>query len=335
MEIGKVPESVLKRSVLGQLKTGRKEVTMGAGLGKDCAILSFGLQEDILLASAPALAAVEDAVLYAIHTAVNHIAASGGAPVAVLLQLLLPPACEEAQLRAVMARAEEICAALHIQIAGGHTEVTDAVGRIVLTVTAAGKAERGSHGAAKAARPGADLVVTKWIGLEGTAMAAKGLERRLLKRFPSGLLEDAKGFDRYLSIIPEAASAGKSGFCAMTDASGGGIFGTLWEMAESSGVGLDIDIKKLPIRQETIEICNELDLNPYELHAGGSLLIAADNGSDLVRTLEKEGIPAAVVGKVTPGKDRLIHNGEEKRFLTPAGADGLYRLLAEEKERRD
>lgn len=33
MKIGKVPESVLKRSILRQLKTRRGEIIFGAGLG--------------------------------------------------------------------------------------------------------------------------------------------------------------------------------------------------------------------------------------------------------------------------------------------------------------
>ena len=40
---------------------------------------------------------------------------------------------------------------------------------------------------------------------------------------------------------------------AMHDVTEGGIFGALWEMAEASGVGLEIDVKKIPIRQETVE----------------------------------------------------------------------------------
>ena len=150
--------------------------------------------------------------------------------------------------------------------------------------------------------------------------------QQLRRRFPAYLVEAAKGFDKYLSIIPEAAVAGKSGVWAMTDVTEGGIFGALWEMAESSGVGLEIDLKKLPIRQETVEICNLLDLNPYELISGGCLLIAAENGADLVRRLEEENIPATVVGRTTGGKDRIIRNGEEKRFLEPAKPDELYQI---------
>lgn len=225
-----------------------------------------------------------------------------------------------------MAQAEETCASLHIQIAGGHTEVTDAVNRIVLTVTAIGKAAAGAPVATGTAKPDGDIVVTKWIALEGTSIAAKEREEQLRRRFPAYLVEAAKGFDKYLSIIPEAAVAGKSGVWAMTDVTEGGIFGALWEMAESSGVGLEIDLKKLPIRQETVEICNLLDLNPYELISGGCLLIAAENGADLVRRLEEENIPATVVGRTTGGKDRIIRNGEEKRFLEPAKPDELYQI---------
>ena len=307
MKIGKVQESVLKRSVLRQLKTRRGEIILGAGLGEDCAILAPGEGEIILLSSDPITGTGKDMARYGIHASANDIAASGGEPTAVLLTILLPPSCEEKELRELMAQAEETCASLHIQIAGGHTEVTDAVNRMVLTVTAVGKAAAGTAVATGTAKPDGDLVVTKWIALEGTSIAAKEKEEQLRTRFPGFLVEEAMAFDRYLSIIPEAAVAGKSGVWAMTDVTEGGIFGALWEMAESSGVGLEIDLKKLPIRQETVEICNFLDWNPYELISGGSLLIAA-------------------VGRTTRGKDRIVKNGEEKRFLEPAKPDELYQL---------
>ena len=326
MKIGKVQESVLKRSVLRQLKTRRGEIILGAGLGEDCAILAPGEGEIVLLSSDPITGTGKDMARYGIHASANDIAASGGEPTAVLLTILLPPSCEEKELRELMDQAEETCASLHIQIAGGHTEVTDAVNRMVLTVTAVGKAAAGTAVATGTAKPDGDLVVTKWIALEGTSIAAKEKEEQLRTRFPGFLVEEAMAFDRYLSIIPEAAVAGKSGVWAMTDVTEGGIFGALWEMAESSGVGLEIDLKKLPIRQETVEICNFLDWNPYELISGGSLLIAAENGADLVRKLEAEKIPAAVVGRTTRGKDRIVKNGEEKRFLEPAKPDELYQL---------
>lgn len=41
----------------------------------------------------------------------------------------------------------------------------------------------------------------------------------------------------------------------MQDLSEGGIFGALWEMADGAGIGLDVALKRIPIQQETVEIC--------------------------------------------------------------------------------
>ena len=182
------------------------------------------------------------------------------------------------------------------------------------------------------AKPDGDIVVTKWIALEGTSIAAKEREEQLRRRFPAYLVETAKGFDKYLSIIPEAAVAGKSGVWAMTDVTEGGIFGALWEMAESSGVGLEIDLKKLPIRQETVEICNLLDLNPYELISGGCLLIAAENGADLVRRLEED----FQQGNIKPDMGqtavlRLIVDGEVVPRVFPTDQASVEAVLQTEK----
>lgn len=331
MNVGKIQESVLRRSVFRQLKTKREEVLCGAGPGEDCAILSFPPGEELLVSSAASVKTGRDAALYGIHTAVNNLAACGGRPAAVWLTVLLPPEAEEEELRTLMRQAEQVCAGLNIQIAGGHTEVTSAVNRTALSVTAAGSAPSGQAIRTAGLHPGADLVVTKWVGLEGTAVAAKEKEQELLSRFPAYLVEAAKGFDQCLSVLPEAAAAvetgvGKGGICAMTDVSEGGIFGAFWKMGESSGVGLEIDLKKIPIRQETVEICNHLDLNPYELISGGSLLIAADDGYALAERLEKAGIPAAVVGRATAGNDRIVLNGEEKRFLGPVRMDEIHKI---------
>lgn len=105
-------------------------------------------------------------------------------------------------------------------------------------------------------------------------------------RYPSRMIDEAAGFERFLSIIPEAATARKSGVCGIHDVSQGGIFGALWEMANGAGVGLEIDLKKLPVRQETIEICEFYDLNPYELSSGGCLLMTTEDGNGLAAALK-------------------------------------------------
>lgn len=112
----------------------------------------------------------------------------------------------------------------------------------------------------------------------------------------------------------------------MHDVTEGGVFGALWEMAEASGVGLDIDLKKIPIRQETIEICEVYDINPYLLISSGAMLIGTDHGSRLVEELTRAGIHASVIGYAVEGRDRIVRNGDEKRFLEPPKTDELYKV---------
>lgn len=118
-------------------------------------------------------------------------------------------------------------------------------------------------------------MVSKWIGLEGTARLAGANYERLRQRFPARMIEEAAAFDKFLSVIPEAATAMKSGVCGVQVVSRGGIFAGLWEMAEEAGVGLEADLRKIPVRQETIEICEVFGENPYELSSGGCLILTA------------------------------------------------------------
>lgn len=113
----------------------------------------------------------------------------------------------------------------------------------------------------------------------------------------------------------------------MHDITEGGVFGALWEMAEGSGVGLDADLKAIPIRQETVEICEYFGLNPYQIMSSGSMMIATDDGHGLVMELQKAGIHAAVVGRATDGNDRVLRNGEDVRYLDRPQTDELYKVM--------
>ena len=55
--------------------------------------------------------------------------------------------------------------------------------------------------------------------------------------------------------------------------------------------------------------------------------MVSKNGHDLVREMEKQQIQAAVIGKITDGNDRVVINGEERRFLENPKADEIYKVL--------
>lgn len=329
MKTGKISESILKRSVIKQLHNKNENVIQASMVGGDYASLHAPQGEHIVFATNPVTWEISNNHTYAsfaVYAALNNVAVSGAEPIGIMVNVLLPTAANEAQLRELVKEMDQICADAGVQIMGGHTQVTRAVRRIVVTVTGVGM----KHGAPFSSRnvePGMDLIVTKWIGLLGTALLAQEKEQELRQRYAQPFLDKAKTYSEYISILSEAAVASQSDVCAMHDLSEGGIFGALWEMAEAAGVGLDIDLKKIPIRQETVEICEFFDVNPYKLLSQGSLLLAAKDGNRIVREMELAGIPAIVIGKTTDSNDRVLCQMEERRFLETAQTDELYKIL--------
>ena len=262
----------------------------------------------------------------AVQITANDLASAGAEPVAMLLTVLLPPSADEPLIRTLMQEVDEACGKLNIQIMGGHTEITAVVNQPVISVTGVGKVQKDKLVTTGGAHVGDDIIATKWIGIEGTSIVAREKEEELLNRFSRSFVETVKSFDQYLSVVPEAAVAVKHGVSAMHDVTEGGIYGALWEMAEASGIGLEVDLKSIPIRQETVELCEAFRLNPYLLISSGCMLMAAPDGHGLVRGLEKEGIHAAVIGRFVEGKAKKILNGEDTAFLERPKTDELYKI---------
>mgnify|MGYP001018639263 FL=1 len=100
----------------------------------------------------------------------------------------------------------------------------------------------------------------------------------------------------------------------------GGFLSALWKLAEASEVGLEADFRKVPIRQETIEVCEIFDLNPYKLQADGAVLIGICGGEALVQRLRNEGFMAEVIGQTKPGDDMEQITADILKFIEE-GAD--------------
>ena len=248
------------------------------------------------------------------------------------MTLMVPEKLREIKLRAMIETAAVQAEETGIPILGCNVQVlpmvTEAVAVCVISAGMENRSESNLVPVKKQSLADRELVMTKWLGLEGTAVIAAGSREKLCGRYPSDLVDTAADFYKYLSVAPEAATAVKSGADYLLALREGGVFGGLWQLAAENGVGLVADLKRIPVRQETIEVCEYFDLNPYELMAGGSLLILTENGGELVRALETAGVPAAVIGRTTQGNDRIIRHGEESRFLEPANGDEIFRYRA-------
>lgn len=327
MNLGKIPETVLKRSVLNQIKHRREEVLVGPAIGEDCSVLSIAEDEVLVISSDPITGTVQDIGTFAVHITANDIASNGAEVIGIMLTILLPEGTDEIELRTMMKDIETVCSTLNIEVIGGHTEVTKAVHQPIVTVTGVGKMKRNEQIKTAGARPGQEIVMTKWAGLEGTAIIASAKEAELKAKYPATFIDGAKKLIDNISVVPEAKIAREAFVTSMHDVTEGGIFGALWEIGAASKVGLEVDLKKILLKQETVEICEFYDINPYMLISSGCMLIITDKANQLVDQLKTNGIAAAVIGRITEGNDRVIINEEERRFLEPPKSDELYKVI--------
>ena len=339
MDFGKLPEHIYERSVHKVIHTTeyQKITVNGAGLGADCAILPDE-KGYLVTTQGSADGADVKVAMRAFYAGLNKLAATGVFPeqssVCASLNVAAPHSLtdeernkSEMHLRECIRWASEAALTNKVTIISAEVNIVSAMQTYYATATFTARAGQDAIARIQGEKAGKDVVMTKWLGLEGTSLIASQRMKELASRYPLGLVEQAADFDRFLSSVPEAATAVQSGVNAIQAVREGGIFGGLWQLARANGVGLVIDLKQIPVKQETIEVCEFYDVNPYELLSGGSMLMITEGGTRLVSELAEQGISAAVIGRTTDNNDRILVNDEEKRFLEPARHDSLYRVL--------
>lgn len=327
MKKGKIPEIALKRSVFKQIRHRREEVIVRPGVGMDGCGISLNDEDMFVLSTDPVSGTVEEVGTKAIHKTCNNIVCHGGDMIGVMVSILLPNKSGEQQVKRLMHDIEAECEQLNIEVLGGHTEYTSAVNMPVITVTGIGRVKKAEMFSAKNIRPDQQIVMTRWAGLEGTARIADAMEENLKTRYTSSFIQGAKQLNSYKSIVQEALIARTQKVTAMHDVTEGGIFAGLWEIADAAGLGLQVDLSNIPLKQETIEVCEFYDLNPYMLLSSGCLLLVTDDAVALVETLHENGIPASIIGRMVEGHERIVVNEDETRYLQPHRMDEVYKVI--------
>ena len=156
MRIGKVKESILKRSVLRQLN---REPDRDAGVG----FVTNPVEGWTLAAPR------------AVYGAVNALAAAGLLPTALALNILMPPGTEEKQLKQFMKELGGLCALEGLAVTAGHTAVSSSVNTLLLSVTGMGTTGRKAESVSDESRDKKlDVVMTGHAGREGAALQIGG-----------------------------------------------------------------------------------------------------------------------------------------------------------------
>ncbi len=324
MKQGKLTNIQLNESILSKLRPRNAETVLGAGVGEDCCAVDLG---DICVVSTdPITAAGAQAGSLAIHINANDVASAGAVPLAALVTILLPVGATDEVLNEIVRQLTDTAQALNIDIIGGHTEVTESVNRAIVSVTMIGRpVTRGRIFRTADMQPGDDIVMTKYAGLEGTSIIMQDFADEAQKLLSDCEKAQAAYVEDSLSVVKEGiAAAGFCGTTAMHDITEGGVKGAVAEMCEASGLGAKIYFSRVPVLDITKKLCEHYGLDVYSLISSGSMLISARDGRALCEALEKEGVPACVIGSAAQSALTDADTGES---FAPPERDELYRVL--------
>jgi hydrogenase expression/formation protein HypE len=328
MEIGKLPNDVLEKIIISNIKNKRKEVLVKAAVGEDNAIIDFG-NEVCVMSTDPITGATKDIGKLAIHISCNDVASSGAEPIGVLLTILAPPGTSEKDIEKIMRDAGQASEEINIEIMGGHTEITDAVNRIIINTTVVGKQLKSKLPDYNEIEIGDKVLVTKYAGIEGTSIIAKELEGILIDKIGKEKLEIAQNMDSMLSVVEEGRICGEIEVNYMHDITEGGIFGAVWEATKAIGKGIKINKDLIPIKDITKEIMDILEIDIYRLISSGSMLIIAkeEKLKEIYEKLGKLNIKISVIGEIIDKGVRLEKDGKEFK-IDPPDSDELYKALS-------
>ena len=298
---GKLPNDLL-HAFLNQFGFEDPSVLIKPGVGEDTAAVDVDREEVLVLKSDPITFATDAIGRYAVLVNANDIATAGAAPRWFLSTLMFPVGTSAFMVQRVMAELSSVCRQYNITLCGGHTEITDAVSRPVVTGMMAGTIARSRLIHKNNMKSGDQILLTKGVAVEGTAIIAREFGDQLQKH---GVAESdvrkCRRFLDHISVLKEAAIAGETeGVSAMHDVTEGGLATALEELSIAGGNRFRVAMENIPIYPETANICNLLKLEPLGLIGSGSLIICCRQyaSENLVERLSAEGIPVAVIGEV-------------------------------------
>lgn len=248
----------------------------------------------------------------------NSIAVGHAVPFA-MTDTIIMPTDDERAMKKLLRKLADIAGQWGVEIAAGHTEISDAVTRPIISVTMFGRSSLGGV-LEREKRLGGndpDIVMCGQTGVAGTLERYHANRENLHARYSEDYLHPIIGLESLLTLGGQVDIAYAHGIAYAHDISHGGVYAALWELGDALDTGFTVSHDAIPILQETIEICEFTGDNPYMIDGCGAALFVTEDGETLADKLYDAGFEARVIGHLTDGRDRVITHDDETRYLTP------------------
>jgi hydrogenase expression/formation protein HypE len=326
LSTGKIPAALL-RELLDSTAELPPEIRLGPGIGEDACAIDVPAGT-LVVATDPITLTGSDVGAYAVAINANDVAVTGVRPRWFLATFLLPEGTTEGEVRALFAGTRRALAELGAHLVGGHTEVTAAVSQPVVVGQMLGLAEPGSVVKTGGARAGDAIVQVGPAPVEGAAVLAAECSERLAG-LDAVLLERARDATREpgISVVEPALLAARNGATSLHDPTEGGLSAGLHELAEASGLCLEVDPEAVLWFEPGAAVCMALGADPWGTLASGALLAAFPpaRSEAALRALASRGFEARVIGEAARGSGVVLRDGSA---LPRFDRDEVARLLS-------
>jgi hydrogenase expression/formation protein HypE len=262
----------------------------------------------------------------AIHGTVNDLAVRGAKPLYVTAAFIIEEGFPVSELDLLVQSMRRACEQSGIVLAAADTKVVQrgACDKIFITTTGVGSIEQSRQPSVSATRVGDSIVVSGEIGMHGMAVMCA----REDLQFEHTLLSDSAPLHEL-----SAALLRRNDIHSMRDITRGGLISVLCEIAEMSGVGIEIDETAIPVHPQVAAACELLGLDPLYVACEGRLVATctAPNAKAVVSTMHSLPISgkACLVGSATAdhkGKVILRSSIGGRRFVDKLSGDQLPRI---------
>ncbi|MFC2056303.1 hydrogenase expression/formation protein HypE [Chloroflexota bacterium] len=253
---------------------------------------------------------------------VNDLAMSGATPLYLSLSFIIEEGLLITDLEKIVGSVYQAAAEAGVKIVAGDTKVVDqgSADKLFINTSGVGVVPSGVDISGANARPGNKVIVSGTLGDHGIAIMS---QREGLK-FSSALKSDCAPLNQ---LVIEMLQGSRCINC-LRDPTRGGLATSLNEIANQSGVGIEIEEKLILVRDEVRGACELLGLDPLYIANEGKL-VAVVASADADKVLAKirrtqYGHEAAIIGEVV--------NGHPGRVVikTPYGSSRILDMLSGE-----
>ena len=329
-DIGKISPEIFNELIYPRLGAKSDKVLVGPQHGVDVGIIEIG-NKAVSLTTDPVFIVPEygweRSAWFATHILVSDSVTSGLPPKFLTIDLNLPMAITKEQLTVMWNTIHRECEKMGVNIITGHTARYENCNYpMVGGATVIGIGELNEYVTPRFARVGDKIIITKGPAIEATGIFAAALPKVMEEKFGREFAQKAERIFYKMSVVEDgrtAVSVGvrDNGVSSMHDATECGIWGALYELGHSSGLGVRVEKEKIVIEDGVLQICDFLGIDPYASISEGTLVISCrpHKADAIVRALANKDIKSSVVGELTPQSAGmvLIEKGKEKELRHP------------------